>query len=107
MLIRCSVLGKGVARSGVDDLRPVDRVNQSYLTFLQDRMAFTAPANVAGIPAMSVPLYWDRQSGLPIGTMFQAALGNDRVLYELAYELEEARPWKDRWAPYSAKYIPV
>ncbi len=96
-----------VASVGVDELRPEDRVNDSYLKFLQDRMAFTAPTNVAGIPAMSVPLYWDGQTGLPTGTMFQAGLGNDKMLYELAYELEEARPWKDKWAPYSVKYIPI
>jgi len=96
-----------VVSVGVDELRPVDRINDSYLKFLQDRMAFTAPTNVAGIPAMSVPLYWDRQSGLPVGTMFQAEFGNDKMLYELAYELEEARPWKGAWAPYSVKYIPI
>ncbi len=92
---------------GVDELLPTDRVNVSYLQFLQNRMAYTAPTNVAGIPAMSVPLTWDPVSGLPVGTMFQAAIGNDRMLYELAYELEEARPWKNQWAPYSAKHIPV
>lgn len=96
-----------VVSVGGNELRPVDRVNDSLLEFLQHRMAFTAPTNVAGIPAMSVPLHWDQHSGLPVGTMFQGALGDDRTLYELAFELELARPWKSKWAPYSAKYIPV
>ncbi|NEP87558.1 MAG: amidase [Okeania sp. SIO2C2] len=90
-----------------DALTPNDRVNDSTLEFLQNRLAYTAPTNVAGNPAMSVPLNWNDESGLPIGTMFQAAIGNDKMLYELAYELEEARPWKEHWAPYSVKYIPV
>ena len=34
-------------------------------------------------------------------------MGADGMLYELAYELELARPWKDQWAPYSVKFIPV
>jgi amidase len=91
----------------VDALTPQMIVNDYVVDFMQDRMAFTAPTNIAGNPAMSVPLNWDPDSGLPIGTMFQAAIGNDRMLYELAYELEDASPWKERWAPYSAKYIPV
>ncbi len=67
-------------------------------------MKFTAAVNLAGCPAMSVPLTWKSAAGLPIGSHFVAARGNDRILYELAYELEEARPWKDRWAPNSLRF---
>lgn len=88
-------------------LTPQTRVNAAVLDFLQNGLAYTAPTNVAGNCAMSVPLNWDVATGLPIGSMMQAATGNDQMLYQLAYELEEARPWKDRWAPYSARYIPV
>ena len=88
-------------------LTPQTRVNAAVLEFLQNGLSYTAPTNVAGNCAMSVPLNWDPATGLPIGSMMQAATGNDRMLYELAYELEEARPWRDRWAPYSARYIPV
>ena len=64
-------------------------------------MKFTAAVNLAGCPAMSVPLTWSSAAGLPIGSHFVAARGKDRMLYELAFELEEARPWKDKWAPNS------
>ncbi|MTI16027.1 amidase [Rhodobacteraceae bacterium RKSG542] len=74
---------------------------------MQALMSFTPVANALGAPAMSVPLFWSSVSGQPIGSHFQAKAGNDRMLYELAYELEEARPWKDKWAPFSAKFIPV
>ncbi len=90
-----------------DALSPDTMVNDSVIDFLQAGLSYTAPVNVSGHAAMSVPLNWDPETGLPVGSMFQAATGNDRMLYELAFELEEARPWKDRWAPYSCKYIPV
>jgi amidase len=38
---------------------------------------------------------------LPLGAHFAAAPGADATLLGLAYELEMARPWRDRWAPYS------
>jgi amidase len=47
---------------------------------------------------MSVPLHWTPE-GLPIGTMISARAGNERTLFELAYELETARPWAHRAPP--------
>lgn len=88
-------------------LSPGYLVNDHLLNFLQSGLAYTAAANVSGHAAMSVPLNWDTKSGMPIGSQFQAAAGNDAMLYELAFELEQARPWKDRWAPYSVKFIPI
>lgn len=68
-------------------------------------LSYTAVANTVGSPAMSVPLFHSPVSGLPIGSMFMAAPGADKTLYELAYELEAAQPWADRWAPHSARYL--
>jgi amidase len=47
---------------------------------------------------MSVPLSWNAE-GLPIGSQFAAPLGGEKVLFGLAYELEQARPWADKYAP--------
>jgi Asp-tRNA(Asn)/Glu-tRNA(Gln) amidotransferase A subunit family amidase len=44
---------------------------------------------------MSVPLHWSKD-GLPIGTMFAAAYGNEALLFRLAGQLERARPWRNR-----------
>ncbi|QRN96497.1 amidase [Archangium violaceum] len=63
-------------------------------------VGYTPIQNIAGCPGMSVPLHFP-DGGLPIGTHFAAAPGADALLLGLAYQLEQARPWKDRWAPYS------
>jgi amidase len=78
-----------------------DSWSDAIANFIVTRLKFTAPINFGGNPAMSAPLNWDPESGMPIGSHFVAARGNDRLLYELAYELESARPWRDRWAPWS------
>lgn len=67
---------------------------------IRECMAYTPIQNVAGAPAMSVPLSVSER-GLPIGMQLAAAPGRDDVLLELAYQLEEARPWQDRHPPYS------
>ena len=63
-------------------------------------LGYTAIQNVVGAPAMSVPLHTSDE-GLPIGAQLAAAPGNDAMLLGLAYQLEAARPWRDRWPPYS------
>ncbi|RKR20710.1 amidase [Arthrobacter oryzae] len=52
-------------------------------------------ANITGGPAMSVPLGAD-SAGLPVGMSFLAGFGDEAVLFRLAAQLEQARPWADR-----------
>ena len=63
---------------------------------LMDRIlewvAFTPLQNATGDPAISLPLACTAD-GLPVGMMFGAAAGREAALLELAYELEEARPF--------------
>jgi len=68
---------------------------------LTDYVGYTPLHNVAGAPAMSVPLHWTAD-GLPVGVHFAARAGNDRTLFELAYALEEAQPWAHRKPAVSA-----
>jgi amidase len=59
---------------------------------LMDWVAFTPLQNATGNPAISLPLA-RTAAGLPQGMMFGAAAGQEALLLELAYELEEARPF--------------
>ena len=62
---------------------------------------YTPIQNATGQPAMSVPLYWN-DAGLPIGLHFVARFGEEDMLFRLASQLEEARPWAGKIPPISA-----
>ncbi|SPL99035.1 unnamed protein product [[Actinomadura] parvosata subsp. kistnae] len=67
-----------------------------WLRRLFDLSPFTAAFNVAGTPAMSVPVTADAETGLPIGMQFAAGYGREDLLFRLAGQLEQASPWSGR-----------
>ena len=60
-----------------------------------ERTPFTQLANLCGLPAMSVPLYWTPE-GLPLGSQFIGPFGNEAVLFRLAGQLEKVQPWFEK-----------
>jgi amidase len=64
--------------------------------------AYAAPFNVTGQPAISLPLYWMADHGLPIGVQLVASQNREDVLVRVAAQVEAARPWADRRPPVSA-----
>ncbi|MGH8492143.1 MAG: amidase [Moraxellaceae bacterium] len=56
-------------------------------------VSFTPLNNAAGSPAISLPMGTTAQ-GLPVAVHFSARHGDERTLLEIAYALEEARPWR-------------
>ncbi|WP_421729402.1 amidase family protein [Brevundimonas sp.] len=58
-------------------------------------LGFTPLQNLAGTPAISLPLF--EAETLPAGSMFAADRGCEDLLLGLAFELEQAAPWADRW----------
>ncbi len=67
---------------------PFDTLRERLL----QQVGYTLIHNVAGAPAISLPLGWT-SNGLPVGVQICSAVGQERVLLELAFELEKAQPW--------------
>jgi amidase len=59
---------------------------------------YTAPFNITGQPAISLPMHWSA-AGLPVGVQLIAAYGREDVLFQVAAQLEAAAPWADRTPP--------
>jgi amidase len=79
-----------VAARADDPLRAITRA----LPFA----SYTAPFNITGQPAMSLPTSWS-DAGLPIGVQLVAAPFREDVLVRLAAQVEAARPWAARRPP--------
>lgn len=79
-----------------------DTETETVLARVFEFADYTLLHNIVGAPAMSVPLHWTA-AGLPVGMQFAAALGGERTLFELAYELEAAQPWAHRRPPVFAE----
>ncbi len=63
-------------------------------------VAFTAPFNITGQPAISVPLHQSAE-GLPIGMQLVGAPAREDQLIAVAAQLEAALPWRSTAAPAS------
>lgn len=62
------------------------------------RTPFTQIANIAGIPALSLPLFLP-DLPLPLGIQFLADFGREEILLQIGRQWEEAQPWAHRYPP--------
>lgn len=68
---------------------------EAYSRALAEFSPFTQLFNITGQPSMSVPLHWSPEN-LPVGVMFSARFGDEALLFRLASQLEQAKPWFNR-----------
>jgi len=111
----CATMAHPPARIGALAIKPAERLGLAVLRQVAVKSALTTVLralaenslertpntqffNQTGLPAMSVPLFWN-EAQLPIGVQFGASFGNEATLYRLAAQLEEARPWIKRLPP--------
>jgi len=64
--------------------------------------ALYSPWNISGWPAMNVPAGVDSR-GMPMGVQLVARPGRERLLLEVAAQLERARPWQRHAPEYRAE----
>ncbi len=67
-----------------------EKISDPLSMYLSD--IYTIPANLAGIPAISVPCGFS-DTGLPIGLQLQAKAFNEEMLLRVAYSYEQNTPW--------------
>ena len=68
---------------------------ETWLRSIFDYGPFTAPFNISGQPAISLPL-GQSQSGLPIGVQLVGRLGREDVLLQLGRHFEQEIGWHTR-----------
>jgi amidase len=97
-VILSPVLGKPPVELGyVAGWVPFEELQARLMAYV----GYTPVQNVAGAPAMSVPLHWT-PDGLPVGVQIAGRAGDEVTLFGLAYQLEAAAPWAHRKPPVSA-----
>jgi amidase len=69
-----------------------------HIDRLMATIQFTPQFNATGQPAISLPLHWNSE-GLPIGIQLVGPFAGEGMLLQIAAQLEEARPWRDRRPP--------
>jgi amidase len=57
---------------------------------------FTAPFNISGSPAISLPFAHREDLDLPVGLQIVGQPAQEGALLALSAQIEQARPWADR-----------
>ena len=69
-----------------------EKIKDPLSMYLSD--IFTIPANLAGVPAISIPCGYSKEGGLPIGLQLMAKHFDEETLIRTAYTYEQNANWK-------------
>ena len=59
---------------------------------------FTAPFNISGLPAMSIPMHIT-EDGLPVGVQLVGRHGDEATLFQIAGQAEQEEKWYEKSPP--------
>ena len=104
-LLVTPTLGQLPAPHGTLEQDNPDHTTRTWLESLFDYGPFTVVFNIAGQPAISLPLA-QAACGLPIGVQLVAPYGREDLLFQVAAQLERAMPWRHRTATGAAPRQP-
>ena len=93
-VLAMKLLGRFNAGGLINALAGIDALADQVFEFIP----YTPIFNATGQPAVSIPLYWNDE-GLPIGMHFVGRYADEAMLFRLAGQLEQARPWFERIPP--------
>jgi len=88
-LIACPTAPSSAFRLG-------EKISDPLAMYLSD--VFTIPANLAGLPALSIPCGFD-SSDLPVGLQLIGKPWDESTLFKAAYAYESATEWHKRLPP--------
>lgn len=83
----------GTLNANATGLEPQQWMEQGYAY-----APHTSLFNITGQPAVSLPLGWSSDN-LPIGMQFAGRYSEETTLFQLAGQLERARPWREKVPP--------
>lgn len=92
----CPVLNNPPRALGHWDMQEPD-VHRYNRNMMPD-CVFTAPFNISGLPAMSIPMHIT-EDGLPVGVQLVGRHGDEVMLFQIAGQVEQEEKWYEKSPP--------
>ena len=91
-------LPSGLGPAPLVESAPMVQSKEQSMDYLNSRINYTGPFNLAGVPAISVPCGFT-QSGLPLGIQLVGKPFAEETLFRVAHAYEQATDWHTRRPP--------
>lgn len=82
----------------LEDATPTVVTKESEKAGLYDHKSFSAPFNLAGVPAASVPCGFSAE-GLPMGFQIAGKPMDEATVFKVGYAYQQSTPWHNRKPP--------